>query len=653
MGNLAYLALAVFGLGFLVFIHELGHYFMARRVGMKIESFGIGFGKPIFSFLHKGVRWNICWLPFGGYVKIAGMEKDPSGKEVYDIKEGFFGHTPMQRIWVSLMGPLANLTFALFMLTIIWFAGGREKNYSEVTKKIGFVDTRSELFQKGVRPGDEIISYNGNKVHGFKDHIQAAMMGGDQIAVKGLHYERNTGDMEPFSLDIKPYTPAFSIHSGLKTTGVLAPASYLFYPKNEKKSLPLPPKGSPILMSGMEPGDRIISVDGEKIFSLHHFSYLLNDQRSLLTVRRNDSFCLRRVPRVAIRELRLSREQKDELSDWQWEANLQEKKLQELYFVPYNIDNECVVENKARFIEGEKEELFFPEVFYSSLYEPLQPGDEILAVDGKVCASAEQLFQALQAKYIHIIVQRNPSLLTLTDWEDADTLFEKAIDEKALEELHKSIAKGGKVKEKGDLRLLNPIKPETSEEIFKHSEEKTQFEEALERQRQAIEAITDPAQKKRALQMLEKQQKQLLIGLPAIEDLSVSYNPNPFFMFKEITEEIGATLSALVSGTLSPKWIAGPIGIVQVIHHHWLLGIKEALFWLAIISLNLGLLNLLPLPVLDGGYILLSGFEMMTGKRLPTKTLEKIAIPFLILLVLFFLFLTYNDILRVLTHLFR
>ena len=59
-----------------VFIHELGHYWMARRVGMRVESFGIGFGRPIVTWLHNGVKWNICWLPFGGYVKIAGMEKE-------------------------------------------------------------------------------------------------------------------------------------------------------------------------------------------------------------------------------------------------------------------------------------------------------------------------------------------------------------------------------------------------------------------------------------------------------------------------------------------------------------------------------------------------------------------------------------------------
>src|SRR4029078_5976078 len=113
--SLFYVVLAILGLGFLIFIHELGHYWMARRVGMRVESFGIGFVRPIFSVMRNGVKWNICWLPFGGYVKIAGMEKE-DGKEPEDIPDGFFGKSPWDRIKVAIMGPLVNLVFAFLVL---------------------------------------------------------------------------------------------------------------------------------------------------------------------------------------------------------------------------------------------------------------------------------------------------------------------------------------------------------------------------------------------------------------------------------------------------------------------------------------------------------------------------------------------------------
>jgi regulator of sigma E protease len=93
--------------------------------------------------------------------------------------------------------------------------------------------------------------------------------------------------------------------------------------------------------------------------------------------------------------------------------------------------------------------------------------------------------------------------------------------------------------------------------------------------------------------------------------------------------------------------MSGPIGIVQVVHDNSMVSLKEALFWLGAISLNLGILNLLPLPVLDGGTICFALYELITGKRLKTKTLEKLIIPFALLLIGFFVFLTYHDLARI------
>jgi len=100
---------------------------------------------------------------------------------------------------------------------------------------------------------------------------------------------------------------------------------------------------------------------------------------------------------------------------------------------------------------------------------------------------------------------------------------------------------------------------------------------------------------------------------------------------------------------LNPKWISGPVGIIQVVQDQWKLGINQALYWLGAISLNLGLLNLLPIPMLDGGTILISFIEWVSGKRLHPKTLEKIVLPFALLLIGFFIFLTYNDLSRLLS----
>ena len=93
--------------------------------------------------------------------------------------------------------------------------------------------------------------------------------------------------------------------------------------------------------------------------------------------------------------------------------------------------------------------------------------------------------------------------------------------------------------------------------------------------------------------------------------------------------------------------MSGPIGIVRAVSFSISSGIINALYWLGFISLNLGIVNLLPIPMLDGGHIMFSGVEIATRKKLNPKTIEKLIYPFLILIILFFLYVSYHDILRI------
>ena len=109
---------------------------------------------------------------------------------------------------------------------------------------------------------------------------------------------------------------------------------------------------------------------------------------------------------------------------------------------------------------------------------------------------------------------------------------------------------------------------------------------------------------------------------------------------------MGRTLSSLVSGDLSPKYMGGPLGIMQIMHHSWGVDIREGIYWLGFISLNLGILNLLPIPVLDGGGICFALFEMITRRKLKAKTMERMILPFVVLLIGVFVYLTVHDISR-------
>lgn len=645
--GLLYLLFAILGLGFLIFIHELGHYWMARRVGMRVESFGIGFGRPIFTWLHNGVKWNICWLPFGGYVKIAGMEKE-DGKEPEDIKDGFFGKSPWDRIKVAIMGPLVNLVFAFLAFCVIWATGGREKNFAEVTNKIGWVDPQSELFKAGVRPGDIILKYNNEPVKGAKDHFHAAMTSGSEIEVTAKHWNQRTQVYEPLTVKIHPYTHPQSLDPSILTTGVFSGANFVIYPEYTHGHKSTLPAGSPLIGSGIEPGDRIVWVDGEAIYSLSQLSTLLNDGKSLLTIEREGQYLLRRVSRVEVEDLKLPQQVREELADWQYEGDLKDTKFQKLAFIPYNLTPNCTVEAPLAFIDADKNEASMVQILVSDIDEPLHVGDLIVAVDGVPVASTVDFLKKIQQHKVLIITEK------LSKGQDVapSELFDRAFHGSNLSELVNSIGTPQQMDQKGSLTLLKPVEPKTRMQLMQVADKELLAKE-LEEEKKLIQAIDNPEKRAAAVQFLEHRQKQLLLGLPGVEDLRVAYNPNPVQMFSDIVDEVANTLQALVGGYLNPKWLSGPIGIVQVIQVQWMAGVKEALFWMGAISLNLGLLNLLPLPVLDGGYICLSLFEIVTGKRLKSKTIEKIVIPFAVALISFLLFLTYHDLIRLLSSIIK
>lgn len=647
--SLFYILLAVLALSFLIFIHELGHYFMARRVGMRVETFAIGFGKPIISWVRDGVKWQIGWILFGGYVKIAGQDLSKD-EDPYAIPDSFFSKRPIDRIKVAFMGPLVNLLFALLVFSLLWVDGGRQKNFSEYTTKIGWVDPKSELYAHGVRPGDEIRSYDNKAYQSSKDHLYAPMMGHQTLDIKGEKVSYQSGLKTPFDYQVKTYPHPASLEKGILTAGVLQPANYIIYGKLPNGAENPLPDGSPLKDSGIQYNDRILWVDGEIIFSSMQLSHLLNDNRVLLTIKRGNQHFFARAPRVPVKELKYDMHVKEELTDWQYAAHLNQVKLQDLYTLPYNLTNQAVVENQIKFIDKENEEEAFPKFPFSELETPLQTGDRIIAVNNIPVNNAFELLKLLQSHVVNIIVQRDPKLEEKLSWQQADQNFDQHINWNDLQELVKSIGTEHPLKNVGNLVLLNPVIPKTRSEIFLSPEKQAWLTAEMLNEKKQLEAIEDPDARARALNLLNVREKELMLGLPSVQDRKVGYNPIPTDMFMNVFDEIWNTLKALVTGSLNPKWMSGPIGIVQVVHDSWMVSMRDALFWIGAISLNLGILNLLPIPVLDGGTIVMSLIEMITGKKISPKMLEKLVLPFAILLIALFLYLTFNDLSRIFGH---
>ncbi len=637
MISILYFVLAGLGLGFLVFIHELGHYVVARREKMKIEVFSIGFGKPFISWQKEGVKWQVCWIPFGGYVRIAGMEKKGS-LEPHEIEEGFYGKKPLARIKVALAGPIVNIIFAFLLFSIIWLVGGREKPFSNYTHLIGWVDPSSDLYKMGVRPGAEITEYNGKPFHEFTQLLYGTLLEKGEQKITGYQIDYVNRNKTPFTYSMDD----IENHKGQERTvsllSIINPASYLIYEELSNQDT-----SSSMRESGIQPGDRVLWVDGEVVFSKRQLVSLVNRARSLLTVQRGDSVFLTQIPRLKIGDLRINSLEKAELQDWAYASNLQEE-VSQLFFIPYKISPKGEVESVTAYVDENafEQKEFQPRL--SAVEIPLLPGDRILAVDGKDVSGGQEFFNAVQVRHIQVIVQRGIAYPPIP-FEKADEDFMKGVSFADLNALVDGVGVKKALNNKGNLYLLKPIVPKPMSDFLVSDSIKEKRMTMEAEQKKQIEAIKNPKEKERALIALEKEKRRLLLG-GLLEDRVVDYNPSPVVLFGNVLSDMWKTLSALFTGYLSPKYLAGPVGIVQTMKNGLGLGIPEALYWLGLISVNLGVINLLPIPVLDGGHICFSLYEAITRKRIKAKVMERLIIPFAVLLIALFMYTTYHDILR-------
>ena len=160
----------------LVFVHELGHFSVARRNNVRVEVFSIGFGTELLGFNDKhGTRWKLCAIPFGGYVKMFGegeetQDENAEGEETRPLtpeeKAVSFHHKRLgQRAAIVFAGPLANFIFAIVVLGLLFGIAGSPSPLAG----IGTIQTGSAAETAGFEAGDRVVTINGQDVIWFDD----------------------------------------------------------------------------------------------------------------------------------------------------------------------------------------------------------------------------------------------------------------------------------------------------------------------------------------------------------------------------------------------------------------------------------------------------------------------------------------------------
>ena len=150
-------------LGLAIFVHEVGHFLLARRKGVRVEKFSLGFGPKLFGFRRGETEYLLSAIPLGGYLKMAG-ENPGEGEGAPDE---FFSKGPFDRIKIVAAGPLMNLLLAYILTTTMFAIGIRIPDYSDVSSipaEVGEVMVGGPAYSAGIKAGDKIISVDGEPI---------------------------------------------------------------------------------------------------------------------------------------------------------------------------------------------------------------------------------------------------------------------------------------------------------------------------------------------------------------------------------------------------------------------------------------------------------------------------------------------------------
>jgi regulator of sigma E protease len=267
--------LGLFGLGIVVFVHELGHLIAAKSAGIEVEAFSIGWGKKLVGIEWKGTEYRISLIPIGGYCRMKGEEifrqawLNKTETIPQDEEGAFYTAKPWKRIIVALSGPAVNFLFSVIVLSVIWYIGFEIQSYpNKIILQSDFQAATAEPVpaeQAGLETGDIITAINGDEISHFRDieeHVAPAA--GKELAIT----VRRNGKSRTYRV-----TPRLDKNSGAGKLGVYAWIEPVIGSVEQ---------GSAADLAGLQSGDRIVSVNDSPIRHSLDFLHAVEDRPDTL-----------------------------------------------------------------------------------------------------------------------------------------------------------------------------------------------------------------------------------------------------------------------------------------------------------------------------------------------------------------------------------
>jgi regulator of sigma E protease len=525
-------------LGFLIFVHELGHFLVAKWCGVSVEVFSLGFGKKILQKQVNETTYCISLIPLGGYVKMFG---DEVGAEVSDrMKKYSFSHkTVWQRIAVVLAGPMMNFFFAIIIFSLVVMLGEEVRS-----TKIGDINPGTPAYNDGFRSGDEVLTANGQSLQTW-DSFQTFLTNnnGNKVVIEVKREKTGLTEKIQTTSSLKPNQNLLSLD---EYVGEIEGVSH-----NSKSSVIGVTHKSKAQAFGFQTGDKIVSINGKPVTYFRELEAMLSSLRG---------------------------KQVEFVIDRLGEKNPQNIKL----------TGDLPQFSSLAAFGLESSDLFLSKIIAKTPAEDagLKANDKIVSVNN------------VQPK----------------NWDDV------------LNTVKSYSGKGGlriKVQREGEQKSFE-ITPQMTSHMNQHGAEEKRF---------TIGIVP------------------WVINAPSTTLIISSKNPFTAFIRgtkKTVDVSVMTVVSflRLIQTKISPKNLGGIISIGQAASETFKVGLTPFLQLMGIISVNLFILNLLPIPVLDGGHLLFYSIEALRGAPMSMRKMEIAQQIGLVVLMSLMVLSLFNDVSR-------
>lgn len=586
--------LTIFGIGLLLVIHEGGHYFAARAVGIRVKVFAIGFGPRLFGWQRNGTDFRVSLLPLGGYVQVSG--DDPTRPP----RPGdLFYAGAKQRLLFYAGGIMANFLFAFLIIPVLFFVG-----VPFASPTVGSVSPDSPAWNAGMLPDDVVLSINEREVHGFR-HISSGIALAQRGASLDIVVKR---DGERVSLNL---LPQFDEEKGFSTIGV-SPAY----------DLSLAPDSD--IAKSMGEYSQLVAINGLEIINA------LGSQLALLSLG-------------------------DGRSDFVLSGMNADNQRRDFSFQSSDYVSSTLAAPAQLGVTVLAQQVAGARGIFS---ETLVAGDKVIAINGHPLSKQSDLLEAISIT--------GPETLTLSVVDTQNNLRQVSVPPTTAHQLLQDLAlvpndnmsfyvHPQSAAFAAGLRTGCSILRANDVAIQKMSDLRSVIGNNADGQSISFTVLQDGSDKPTEIDVTPAAIPQLDFGLMLTVKSATVVARHPlhaislgFREAKAMVSEVATTAKRLFTGEVASKNMGGIISIGVMTNTFASQGLVSLFFFLCLISVNLGVLNFIPIPALDGGHILFALYEIVSGRKVSIAVQNIFQIIGVVLVLSLLIFVTSNDIQRLL-----